>query len=72
MLVDADWNGQPAKLMAWGNRNGFFYTLDRTNGQFLGGHPFVKVNWASGLDAHGRPIETPQPQGALTYPGSNT
>jgi len=70
VLVDADWNGQPRKLMAWGNRNGFFYTLDRTNGQFLGGHAFVKVNWASGLDDKGRPIETPQPAGALTYPGN--
>jgi alcohol dehydrogenase (cytochrome c) len=69
VLVDADWNGQPRKLMTWGNRNGFFYTLDRTNGQFLSGRPFVKVNWASGLDAHGRPIETPQPAGQPTFPG---
>src|ERR1700690_202337 len=70
VLVDADWNGQPRKLMAWGNRNGFFYTLDRTNGEFLGGHSFVKVNWASGLDAKGRPIARPQPAGAPTYPGN--
>ena len=70
VLIDADWNGRPRKLMAWGNRNGFFYTLDRSNGQFLGGHPFVKVNWASGLDPSGRPIETPQPAGQPTYPGN--
>jgi alcohol dehydrogenase (cytochrome c) len=70
VLIDADWNGRPRKLMAWGNRNGFFYTLDRSNGQFLGGHPFVKVNWASGLDPKGRPIETPQPAGQPTYPGN--
>jgi len=70
VLIDADWHGQPRKLMAWGNRNGFFYTLDRSNGQFLGGHPFVKVNWASGLDANGRPIETPQPPGVPTFPGN--
>jgi alcohol dehydrogenase (cytochrome c) len=70
VLVDADWKGQPRKLMAWGNRNGFFYTLDRTNGAFLAGHPFVKVNWASGLDANGRPIETPQAPGQPTYPGN--
>jgi CheY-like chemotaxis protein len=31
--------------------------------------PFVKVNWASGLDANGRPIQTPQPPGATTWPG---
>ena len=34
----------------WANRNGFFYVLDRATGKFLLGKPFVKVNWASGLD----------------------
>lgn len=69
MLVDAIWNGSARKLMMWANRNGFFYVLDRATGQFLVGYPFVKVNWASGLDAKGRPIQTPQPEGAPTYPG---
>src|SRR5438132_4985043 len=69
VLVDASWNGAPRKLMYWANRNGFFYVLDRTDGKFLFGKPFVKVNWASGLDANGRPIPTPQPPGAETYPG---
>jgi alcohol dehydrogenase (cytochrome c) len=27
------------------------------------------VNWASGLDLKGRPIQTPQPEGTPTYPG---
>jgi alcohol dehydrogenase (cytochrome c) len=57
------------KLMLWGNRNGFFYVLDRATGEFVRGTPFVKVNWASGLDESGRPIETPQPPGAVTFPG---
>ena len=61
VLANANWNGTPSKLMLWGNRNGFFYVLDRTTGKFLSGHPFVKVNWASGLDPNGRPIPTPQP-----------
>lgn len=69
VLADANWNGSPRKLMLWGNRNGFFYVLDRVTGAFLSGYPFVKVNWASGLDEKGRPIATPQPQGAPTYPG---
>jgi glucose dehydrogenase len=30
----------------------------------------VKVNWASGLDANGRPVQTPQPAGQPTYPGN--
>lgn len=69
VLVDANWNGSPRKLMLWGNRNGFFYALDRTNGKFLLGQPYMNVNWASGLDASGRPILTPQPPDAPTFPG---
>jgi alcohol dehydrogenase (cytochrome c) len=57
------------KLMLWANRNGFFYVLDRTTGEFLRGLPFVQVNWASGLDERGRPIETPQGPEKVTFPG---
>jgi alcohol dehydrogenase (cytochrome c) len=70
VLVDREWRGEPRKLMLWANRNGFFYVLDRATGEFLQGTPFVKVNWASGLDARGRPIQTPQPPGAPTWPGN--
>jgi alcohol dehydrogenase (cytochrome c) len=69
LLADASWDGRMRKLMLWANRNGFFYALDRTNGKFLSGHPFVKVNWASGLDDSGRPLATPQPVGTPVYPG---
>jgi alcohol dehydrogenase (cytochrome c) len=70
VLVDRPWQGKPAKLMLWANRNGYFYVLDRTTGKFLLGKPFVKVNWASGLDENGRPIATPQPEGEPTWPGN--
>jgi alcohol dehydrogenase (cytochrome c) len=57
VLVDTNWQGQPRKLLLQTNRNGFFYVLDRTNGQFLLGKQFLKnLNWAKGLDAKGRPI----------------
>lgn len=70
VLVDANWAGSPRKLMLWGNRNGFFYVLDRTTGRFLFGSPFTKVNWASGLHpTTGRPILSPQPAGRPTFPG---
>jgi alcohol dehydrogenase (cytochrome c) len=69
VLADMDWSGTSGKLMLWANRNGFFYVLDRSNGKFVRGQPFVKVNWASGLSATGRPIQTPQPLGSITYPG---
>lgn len=70
VLVDLEWNGAPRKLMLWANRNGYFYVLDRTHGEFLSGTPFVKVNWSSGLDENGRPIATPQLPGEPTWPGN--
>ena len=70
VLADITWKGKPLKAMLWANRNGFFYVLDRATGQFLSGSTFVKVNWASGLDANGRPIQTPPPADAPVYPGN--
>jgi alcohol dehydrogenase (cytochrome c) len=70
ILADLDWRGTPTKAMLWANRNGYFYVLNRETGRFLLGVPFVKVNWASGLDEKGRPIQTPQPEGAPTWPGN--
>ena len=72
VLVDTKWRGSPARLLMLANRNGFFYVLDRVTGKFLLGQPFVKQNWASGLDDNGRPIQTPQPPGATTWPDAST
>ena len=33
VLVDADWQGQPRKLMLHADRNGFFYVFDRAVGR---------------------------------------
>jgi alcohol dehydrogenase (cytochrome c) len=73
MLVDAPFEGRPRKLLLHANRNGFFYVLDRTNGQFLRATPFVqKLNWAKGIASDGRPIVNhdadPTPQGAKACP----
>jgi alcohol dehydrogenase (cytochrome c) len=52
--------GKPTKVLMQANRNGFFYVLDRTTGKFISGTQFAKkVNWASGIDAAGKPIDTP-------------
>ena len=70
VLVDTDWHGQPRKLLLQANRNGFFYVLDRVTGQFLLGKQFLKkLNWASGLDAKGRPIlnNLPEQPGGGVY-----
>ena len=70
VLADMEWQGEQRKLMFWANRNGYFYVLDRTDGEYLLGSPFVRVNWSSGLDENGRPIPTPQPEGMPTWPGN--
>src|SRR6266849_9060945 len=45
--------------MAWANRNGFYYLLDRTNGKFLTAKAFVKQTWNNGFDDNGRPEVIP-------------
>ena len=66
VLVDANWQGRPRKLLLQANRNGFFYVFDRTSGQLLLAKSFLKkLNWAEAIGKDGRPIlnnlkETPE------------
>src|SRR5215470_14448669 len=63
VLIDVTIKGQPRKVLANFDRNGFAYMLDRTNGELLMADPFVTVNWAKGIDLKsGRPIENPEKQ----------
>ncbi len=56
LLADVVFRGEPRELLLQGNRNGYFYVLDRTNGTFLAAYPFVKMlTWADGIDSNGRP-----------------
>jgi acido-empty-quinoprotein group A len=75
VLFDADFNGKPRKLLAQASRNGFFFLLDRANGQHLVTAPFIDQTWAKGIDSRGRPIAKPEsapsPDGALVEPGSD-
>ena len=72
VLFDATVGGKPRKLLALANRNGFYYVLDRTDGSFVAGTPFVHETWAKGLDEKGRPILNPNieptPEGTLLFP----
>ena len=57
-LYDVTINGERRKVVSQTNRNGFFYTWDRTNGQFIKGEPYTTVNWTKGLDPKtGRPAD---------------
>ncbi|HWC00534.1 MAG TPA: PQQ-binding-like beta-propeller repeat protein [Bryobacteraceae bacterium] len=73
VLVNALYRGRERKLLLQANRNGFFYVLDRTNGELLLAKPFVKkLTWASGVGANGVPqlVEgnRPTPQGTKACP----
>jgi alcohol dehydrogenase (cytochrome c) len=72
VLFDAEIDGRPRKLLAQANRNGYFFVLDRTNGQHILTAPFAQNNWAKGIDDQGRPIrdlsKDPHPAGALVFP----
>jgi alcohol dehydrogenase (cytochrome c) len=57
ILADTTWQGQPQKLLLQGNRNGFFYVIDRTNGKLLLAKSFLKnLNWAERIGMDGRPV----------------
>ena len=74
ILADILIKGALRRVLCVANRNGFYYVLDRTTGEFLAGVPFVEQNWAKGLDSTGRPILSADaevtPSGRLTKPGS--
>ena len=70
VLIDADIDGKPRKLLAQAARSGWFAVLDRTNGKALVSTPYVKLNWAKGVDKQGQPI--PDPAKAPTVSGSMT
>jgi alcohol dehydrogenase (cytochrome c) len=76
VLVDAEWRGQPRRLMLHASRNGFFYVFDREQGTLLLWKPFVKnLTWASGIGDDGRPIkrpnQAPSPQGTFVCPSQD-
>jgi PQQ-dependent dehydrogenase (methanol/ethanol family) len=54
--IDITINGQPKKVVVHVDRNGYIYTIDRTNGQVLVAQQFQKTNWSTGIDMQtGRP-----------------
>jgi PQQ-dependent dehydrogenase (methanol/ethanol family) len=63
VLADLTVAGKPVKALVHFDKNGFAYTLDRTNGRVILAQPFVKVNWATAVDLQtGRPVVDPAKQ----------
>jgi alcohol dehydrogenase (cytochrome c) len=72
VLVDGMFRGKPRKMLMQASRNGYFFVLDRTNGESLLTEPFGPTNWALGIDKKGQPIpnpaKDPAPDGRLVAP----
>jgi PQQ-dependent dehydrogenase (methanol/ethanol family) len=61
ILADLTIGGRAVKALVHFDRNGFGYTLDRTNGRVLVAKPFGPVNWATSIDlATGVPVRNPR------------
>ncbi|MBT7952135.1 MAG: PQQ-dependent dehydrogenase, methanol/ethanol family [Gammaproteobacteria bacterium] len=77
ILADLEIEGRMRKVAMHAPKNGFFFLIDRTNGEFISANNFVPVNWASHYDSKtGRPVELPGARfyqnndgQALIYPG---
>ncbi len=72
VLIDMPLAGQQRKVVAFANRNAFYYLLDRETGEFLLGTEYSTQTWAKGIDKAGRPILLPDKEptvdGNLVYP----
>jgi quinohemoprotein ethanol dehydrogenase len=62
ILAQQQVNGKDTSVLYHAPKNGFFFTIDRSNGKLIDAKPFVDgINWATGYDlATGRPIEVPE------------
>jgi PQQ-dependent dehydrogenase (methanol/ethanol family) len=58
ILVDLEIGGSARKVILQAPKNGFFYVLDRENGELISAEPYVQTTWASHVDPDtGRPFE---------------
>jgi PQQ-dependent dehydrogenase (methanol/ethanol family) len=80
LLADIEIEGQLRKVLMQAPKNGFFFVVDRTTGEFISAEKITEVTWASHVDDNGRPVETdtdyreqprfirPSPYGAHSWP----
>ncbi|MEP0203158.1 MAG: PQQ-dependent dehydrogenase, methanol/ethanol family [Halioglobus sp.] len=50
-------NGESVRVAMQAPKNGFFYVINAATGKFISGEAFGPVDWATGLDENGRPME---------------
>jgi alcohol dehydrogenase (cytochrome c) len=71
ILIDGQVAGQARKLITHPGRNGFFYALERANGQTLLAKPYVDaVTWTKGIDQKtGVPVDYDPNKDVQVYSG---
>ena len=74
LLADIKINNRNRKVIMQANKNGYFYVIDRTNGEFISASEMSQVSWATGIDPKtGRPNVHPDAlysskKGVTVYP----
>ncbi|WP_031498965.1 acido-empty-quinoprotein group A [Bryobacter aggregatus] len=69
ILVDGEFKGKPRKMALHADRNGYFYVVDRTNGEHLLTSKFSDTaNWVKEINAKGQTIRDVKKDS--TVPGS--
>ena len=59
ILADLELDGETRSVLMQAPKNGFFYVIDRTNGELISAEKYTVATWASHVDlATGRPVET--------------
>ena len=67
VLADLTIGGVKRKVLMHAPKNGFFYVVDRTNGQFISANNYAPQTWVNGVDPKtGRPNVNPDARFALT------
>jgi alcohol dehydrogenase (cytochrome c) len=71
ILIDGDVAGQARKLITHSARNGFLYTMERSNGQMVSAKPYLdNINWTKGIDQKtGKPLDYDPGKDIQTYSG---
>jgi alcohol dehydrogenase (cytochrome c) len=71
ILIEGQIAGQARKLIAHSGRNGFFYAMERSNGQTLLAKPYVDaVTWTKGIDQKtGLPVDYDPTKDIQVYSG---
>jgi quinohemoprotein ethanol dehydrogenase len=73
LLADVRINNRNRKVIMQANKNGYFYVIDRVNGEFISAGEMSLISWARGMDAKGRPLINPEAyysaeRGVTVYP----